>query len=118
MANITREGKKKINDFVENNIATDIQRYWRGNLLDSQQSLAQDIKIYRENNGVVVGSPNPILKYLEWGTEPHIIEPDEAEALRWFNQNGDPVFAKRVEHPGTKPYGHLRAAIGRKRTEL
>lgn len=114
MAKVTRAGRKKL-DELEKELAEDIQRYWKGNLLNSQQSLAGDIKIFEDEEGTVIGSTNPILKYLEWGTEPHVITPDEAEALRWFNDAGDAVFAKRVQHPGTKPYGHLRSAIDRVR---
>lgn len=118
MAELTRQGQQKINRFLEEQVAPDIQRFWRGNLLDSQQSLAQDINIYSDSQVVQVGSKNPILKYLEWGTEPHVITPDEAEALRWTTDGGEAVFATRVEHPGTKPYGHMRAAVDRERVEL
>jgi len=118
MAELTRQGREKIQRFIEEEIAEDIQQFWRGNLLDSQQSLAQDIQIYSDSQVFQVGSKNEVLKFLEWGTEPHIIEPVEAEALRWYNEQGNPVFAKRVEHPGTKPYGHMRSAIDRKRVEL
>ncbi len=118
MAELTRQGREKIQGFIHDNIAVDIQRYWRGNLTDSQQTLAQDIQIYEETGAVLVGSTNPVLKYLEWGTKPHIITPDEADALRWFNDQGEPVFAMRVQHPGFEPYAHMRTAIDRKRTEL
>jgi len=117
MANLTDSGKKKLEDF-ERELAKDIQRYWKGNLLDSQQSLAQDIQIFNADEGIRVGSRNEILKFLEWGTRPHVITPDEAQALRWFNDNGEAVFAQKVFHPGTKPYGHMRSAIDRKRVEL
>lgn len=115
---MTRQGREKIREFVETEIATDVQRYWRGNLTDSQQALAQDINIYPETDSIQVGSRNPVLKWLEWGTAPHIITPDEAQSLRWTNENGEPVFATRVEHPGTEPYSHMRNALDRKRVEL
>ncbi len=42
-------------------------------------------------------------KYVEEGTKPHTILPRHTQALRWFGPWGAPIFAKRVEHPGTKP---------------
>jgi len=44
-----------------------------------------------------------ILGYLEFGTRPHVIMPKNAQALRFLIGNS-PVFAKKVFHPGTKPY--------------
>ncbi len=58
--------------------------------------------------------------YLEEGTRPHEITPRAAKALRFAASpagrrlTGSPrvgaavVFAKRVNHPGTKPYPFLR----------
>lgn len=40
--------------------------------------------------------------YVKKGTRPHEIRPRRARALR-FVINGKVVFAKKVEHPGTKP---------------
>lgn len=40
-------------------------------------------------------------RYIITGTRPHVIEPKNAKALR-FEINGQIVFAKRVNHPGTK----------------
>lgn len=54
--------------------------------------------------------------YLEYGTRPHVITPRAAKALRFAatpggrRLTGSPrkgaavVFARRVNHPGTKPY--------------
>lgn len=41
-------------------------------------------------------------KYVITGTRPHEIRPKKAKALR-FEIDGKVVFAKRVNHPGTKP---------------
>ena len=40
--------------------------------------------------------------YVRNGTDPHEIRPKRAQALR-FEINGEVVFAKRVNHPGTSP---------------
>lgn len=118
LATLTRQGEEKIHEFVKEEIAGRIQRYWRGNLEDNQQYLAEDINIYDNNQIIQIGSKNEILKFLEWGTAPHIIKPDEAQALRWFNDEGEPVFATEVRHPGTDPQAHMRNSIDRVRTEV
>jgi len=35
-------------------------------------------------------------------TPPHVIEPVNAKALRWFGPGGGAIFAKRVNHPGSE----------------
>lgn len=44
------------------------------------------------------------------GTRPHIIRPRRARALR-FTVNGRVVFARVVNHPGTKPRPFLDRAL-------
>ncbi|MCC7253186.1 MAG: hypothetical protein IT540_15085 [Hyphomicrobium sp.] len=46
-------------------------------------------------------------RHMEYGTQPHVIEPRNAEALRWY-AGGASVFAKRVQHPGTQPFAFVR----------
>lgn len=41
-------------------------------------------------------------KIVEEGSKPHIIRPINVKALRWFGRWGQPIFAKKVSHPGTK----------------
>lgn len=45
--------------------------------------------------------------YVEKGTAPHIIEPVNAQVLR-FVVGGQVVFARHVAHPGTKPKPFVR----------
>ncbi len=47
--------------------------------------------------------------YIENGTPPHEIRPKRARALR-FVMNGSVVFARSVQHPGTKPRPFMRIA--------
>lgn len=49
-------------------------------------------------------------KFVQDGTEPHVIEPRQALALHW-TKNGSSVFASRVNHPGTRPNPFVRQAI-------
>jgi hypothetical protein len=60
--------------------------------------------------GVIVNRV-PYVNYIEFGTAPHVILPKRALALR-FKPKGSSkyVFAKRVQHPGTRPYRMLKRA--------
>jgi beta-phosphoglucomutase-like phosphatase (HAD superfamily) len=57
-----------------------------------------------------VGEPYGI--FVASGTKPHIIRPVRASALR-FEVAGQVVFAKRVQHPGTKPNPFVKRAVNR-----
>jgi hypothetical protein len=41
------------------------------------------------------------------GSSPHVIRPRSAKALRWVNADGDVVFARSVQHPGTRANRYL-----------
>jgi len=58
----------------------------------------------------VVGFSAEYAKPVEFGSEPHIITPTDADALHFF-VDGKEVFTKRVEHPGTPAQPFLRPAI-------
>jgi hypothetical protein len=49
---------------------------------------------------------------VEFGSQPHLIEPVRAEALRWQGPGGS-VFARRVRHPGTAPRPFFRGGWAR-----
>lgn len=46
-------------------------------------------------------------RFLEAGTKAHIIRPKRFRALKW-NASGQPMFAKKVNHPATKAKPFLR----------
>lgn len=55
----------------------------------------------------------PVDEFLENGTRPHIIEPKGKDAgganvLRWLSESGNPIFRKRVQHPGFSGYHFMR----------
>lgn len=50
------------------------------------------------------GRETNLLEMLEYGTRPHEITPVKAKVLA-FVVDGDKVFTRRVNHPGTRPYG-------------
>ena len=71
--------------------------------------------------GFTVFSNDPIARFLDQGTKPHIIKPKTAKALRWFGVFGNPIFARSVNHPGTSPLFFVqktRAATKDKLREL
>lgn len=46
-------------------------------------------------------------RFLEAGTVAHVIRPRRFRALKW-NANGQPMFAKKVNHPATRAKPFLR----------
>jgi HK97 gp10 family phage protein len=58
----------------------------------------------------VVGFSAEYAKPVEFGSEPHIITPDTADALHFF-VDGEEVFTTRVKHPGTPAQPFLRPAL-------
>jgi hypothetical protein len=66
------------------------------------------------------GGETSLLEILEFGTLPHQIRAINARALHFTTREGDEIFTKVVEHPGTRPYAMLgiattEAAIDMKR---
>jgi len=55
---------------------------------------------------------------VEFGTQPHVITPDDAEALRFEGADGDIVFAQRVEHPGTPAADTAAPAVSEHESDL
>jgi hypothetical protein len=58
----------------------------------------------------VITSSHPATLYVVNGTRPHQIRPVRAQSLR-FTVGGRAVFAKLVNHPGTKPDNFLEKAL-------
>lgn len=70
------------------------------------------IKRIIETNGqpsVLVGSENPIARIHHDGTRPHVIRPRNAQMLAFWGGEGNKtlIFARQVNHPGTKPNRYL-----------
>ena len=68
--------------------------------------------------GIVFLDPAvPVAGFIHQGTRPHTIMPGKRRFLRWVSRGGSFAFAKRVQHPGTKPdpflHDALRAKEGR-----
>jgi hypothetical protein len=59
-----------------------------------------------------VGSDHPIALIHHEGSRPHVILPRRAKALAfWPRGSNQLVFAKRVNHPGSKPNPYLRDSL-------
>ena len=54
---------------------------------------------------------------VEKGSDPHVITPRDAEALR-FEVNGQVVYAAKVKHPGTSGVHFLGRAVDKHRDDL
>lgn len=82
----------------------------------------RDSYVVRMMEGAVclVGSPLKQGLFVEVGTEPHIIVPKKAKALRFYSVRiatarglgpGAVLHFKRVHHPGTKPQNILTRSL-------
>ena len=59
--------------------------------------------------GATLVSNSKVARFLESGTRPHVITPRRKDALRFVPAGGGAVFARSVNHPGTKPRNYLAA---------
>jgi len=72
-------------------------------------ALRDDISITRGDRWGKLFNTLHYAPHVNFGTEPHTIEPDSADALR-FKVDGEVVFAQRVKHPGTPATHYLTDA--------
>lgn len=83
-----------------------------------EASIVQRIVTDQQGVSVLVGTfaPEHLVKRAKWhhdGTKPHVILPRKAKVLRFPKSKGSSVyiFAKKVNHPGTKPNPYLVNAL-------
>jgi hypothetical protein len=72
------------------------------------QDKTQASRVIRTSGGKLIRLMNP-LRYaaaIDTGSKPHDIKPRRRKFLR-FTVRGKLVFARKVRHPGTKPYKFL-----------
>lgn len=65
-------------------------------------NLRQSITQGRSGTGYIVSVNSAYGAYVDQGTRPHVILPRRSKFLA-FQKDGQWVFARRVNHPGTKP---------------
>jgi hypothetical protein len=69
------------------------------------KSTKAKVKITKGGGKLRLGWPGvPYAASIDSGARPHVIRPKRAKFLRFRARNGALVFAKRVNHPGNKPY--------------
>ena len=56
-----------------------------------------------EGPSVLVGSAHPRSRMHHDGTRPHVIVPRKGRVLRFKTSDGRVVYARKVNHPGTRP---------------
>ena len=74
--------------------------------------LRNSIKVKATDEGIVIWMVD-YGKFVEFGTPPHIIEPDSKKALK-FKIEGKELIRKKVKHPGTRPNPFIRNTIQNK----
>lgn len=80
-------------------------------------TLERDGLVARVEDNVAIIALNPRVPYgvyVHEGTKPHIILPSRKRVLRWSDGN-QYFFAKKVNHPGTKPDQFLYNAANKER---
>jgi hypothetical protein len=81
--------------------------------------LAKRWESHKENElRYVIDNPTPYLPFVVGGTGTHgegkgwiTIVPKNVKWLRWFDQSGNAVFAKKVMNPGIKPNPFIKDAL-------
>jgi len=73
-------------------------------------NLQRSITWYYKNNTARIVAQAEYAKFVEYGTKPHIIKPLRRKALKIPTEQGY-VFARKVKHPGSKPYPFLLADL-------
>jgi len=119
---LTRTGKKKLGKKLRS-IGFQIEREAKDRApVDTgrlRASITTDLIEKRGIPMVKVGTNVEYAPYVEFGTDPHVITPDSKEALQWTDpETGEPVFAKRVEHPGTESQPFLLPAVDAVRSRI
>jgi HK97 gp10 family phage protein len=112
---LTRKGKDKFKKKLRS-LGFQIEREAKQNAPVDTGRLRGSITTKVEDLGnvlkVKVGTNVEYAPYVEFGTLPHVITPDQAEALQWMDpETGEPVFASKVEHPGTEAQPFLLPAV-------
>ena len=77
------------------------------------QKFAKSIDVIPRPGGIIEIWADEIWKYIEFGTNPHIIRPANKKALA-FEIEGEKIIVKKVDHPGTRPNPFIRNVLNTK----
>lgn len=72
--------------------------------------LKASIRATINEQGDIIITMDDVGKYIEFGTPPHIITAKNGKSLHW-KSGGKDVFAKTVNHPGTRPFPFIRSTF-------
>lgn len=72
--------------------------------------LVQSITIQSSGGTRIIGPNVPYADFVELGTKPHLIRAKPGGVLA-FEIGGQKIFAKYVNHPGTKPNPFVKRAL-------
>jgi len=75
-----------------------------------RRSIAKEVKVGNREVSAIVGTNVNYAGYVEEGTRPHKIRPSNKRFLR-FVIGGKVIFAKEVNHPGSKAKPYLVPAL-------
>ncbi len=75
-----------------------------------QRSTEYKVVKLRSGSKITLLNKAPYAAAIDQGARPHVIYPRRAAALRFIGRGGSVVFAKKVNHPGNKPYKFLYRA--------
>lgn len=79
---------------------------------DLKRSIVMRAATYNGEPAVYVGTQDPVGVFVHEGTVPHLILPRRGKFLVFYlPRAGRVVYAKRVQHPGTKPNRFLIRAL-------
>lgn len=107
LPNLLLQTMKKATTQIKN----DARRIRPGSFKNRTGNLRRSIdrRVFSAARGIVfVGEKYG--KWVEFGTDPHIIRPKNAKVLA-FKVNGRMVFARKVNHPGSRPYPYMGPAF-------
>ena len=121
MARLTRTGRKKVEQKLLKK-GLQVERYAKQFCPVDSGRLRSSITTKLDQRGktpiVRIGTDVEYAPFIEFGTEPYKITPDEAEALKWTDpETGEEVFAKEVQHPGIPAQPFLVPALDKVRNE-
>lgn len=80
--------------------------------------LARSIVMETEDGEATIKVLAPYAVHVIKGTKPHKIYPTNARCLAFKAANGDLVFSRYVNHPGTKPNKFLEEAVEKARQKI
>lgn len=94
---------------TQNNASKIVPGRFKNQTGNLRRSISQ--KVFGADKGLVfVNDTAPYGEYVEFGTKPHVIRPKNRKMLA-FKSNGITIFAKKINHPGSKPYPFMEPAF-------